>query len=78
MIYYFNLVQYFICKGFSYQQQTYISFYVITCVKAEIWSTNYVSNNFLFTLLVYGLMTVTLQQPKHVAAVYYCYTEVVQ
>jgi len=45
--------------------------------KVEIWSTNYMSNNFLFTLPVYGLMTVTLEQPKHVAAIYNCYTEVV-
>ena len=33
-------------------------------------------NNFLFTYLTYSLKMVTLEQPKHVAAIYICYSKV--
>lgn len=77
-MYYFNLVHYFICKGFFLPAANIYNFICNNFCKVEIWSTNYMANNFLFTLLVYGLIPVILQPPKHIASIYNFYTEVVQ
>jgi len=70
----FNRVQYY----FIFEKAYFTNTYIYTCIsnnlcKADLASADCMENNFLFMLLVYSLKIVTLEQQKHVTAVYLCY-----